>query len=139
MQGVSKFRVRVHVHVRVVDGVGGGTPFTALLLALLGAEMTLAREVGGMEVVTTAKTLDLLPRTLGGGFDVPAGLMGADEVTVALCANPLASAGMVLEIFEIGLGSLGVVDVDQGGEKGEPHRREAGAIRSGHIYDAHFR
>lgn len=115
-------------HVRVADGIGGGAPLTALLLALLGGEVTLARVVARVDVVATAKTHHLLTGTLGRRFGVPAGLMGTDEVVFALRADPLASDGVILETVEIGLSRPNVVEVDQGDDSGEPRGREVGVI-----------
>ena len=130
MRDISQFRIRFRFHVRVVDGVGGGTPLPALSLALLGREVALTRPLGCVDMVATAKAFDLLARTLGRCLDVPASLMGADKVSAALRTNPLASRGMVLEAIKICLCGL---DLDQGGENGGCCRREVGAIRGGHI------
>ena len=121
-------------YVRVVDGVGGGTPLPALL-TFLGAEVTLAGVVRGVDMVAAAKAHDLLPGALGCRLHMPAGLMGADEVALALCADPLASDGAVLDAVEASLDGLDVVSVNQGGENGE-RRREARAIWRGYVDDA---
>ena len=69
-----------------------------------------------MDAVTTAKTLDLLTRTLCGRFDMPAGLVGADKMLSALCTVPPSSDGVLLETFEILLSRLDVLDMSQGDE-----------------------
>ena len=125
--------LKLYLHVRVIDGVCGGTPFTALLLALLGREVTLSRPWGRMDVVATTKALDLQACTLGCRFDMPASLMGANEIFSALCTDPLASGGVLLETVEIRFGGLDVVDMSQGDKNGESRRREVGVIWSGNI------
>ena len=80
-------------------------------------------------MVPTAKTHDLLTRTFRRCFDVPASLVGADKVLLALCADPLASDGVLLETGEIRPGRPYVVDMSQGYENGGPCRREVGVIR----------
>lgn len=117
------------LHVRVVDGVGGGAPLAALLLALLGREVTFTRPLGGVDAVLTAETHDLLTRTFRRCFDVPASLVGADKVLFALCADPLASDGVLLETGEVRPARPYVVDMSQGDENGGSCRREVGVIR----------
>ena len=95
--------------------------------------------MGCVDVVAAAKALDLFPRTLGRRFDVPASLVGADEVAAALHANPLASGGEIVEAIEVGLGGLDVVEVHQRRGNGEASGREAGVIRSGRIHGAQLR
>jgi len=117
------------LHVRVVDGVGGGAPLTALLLALLGQEVTFTGPLGGVDAVATAKTHDLLTGTFRRCLDVPAGLVGADKALFALFADPLFNDGVVLETGEIRPGRPYVVDMSQGDENGGPRGREVGVIR----------
>lgn len=91
----------LQLRVRGVDGVGGSASLTAPLLALLGQEVALARPLGCVDAVAAAKTHNLLTRALGRRFDMPTSLMGTDEVVSALCADPLAIGGVVLETIEV--------------------------------------
>jgi len=148
LRDTLRFRVRFHFHVRIVNGVSWGPPLAAPLLALLGCEVTLAGPHGRVDAVTTPKALNLFPRTLGRRFDMPASLVGADEVLFALWANPLASKGVVFKTGEVGLGRLHVAGVAQGAgvvrgygiaqgaEDGERRWRELGIVVSGYIHDA---
>ena len=95
-----------------------------------------------MDTVTTAKALNLVPRTLGRRFDVPASLVSADELPAALWANPLASEGVVFKTGEVSFGRLDLagvaqgIGVAQGAEDGERRWRELGVVVRGRIHDA---
>ena len=121
-------------HEPVVDGVGWGTPLSAILLALLGPEMTLARPLGRMDLITTAEALDLLSGTFGSGLDVPTGLMGTDKVAVALGADPLAGGSVKHNTF-----GFNVFKIRLGGENGKPSRGEVGIVGARRIPDAQVR
>jgi len=104
--------------------------------------VTLAGELGRVDVVTTAKALNLFSRALGRRFDMPPSLVSTDEVPFALWANPFASEGVVFKTGEVGLGSLHLVGVaqgagvTQGAEDGERRWREFWIVVSGSIHDA---
>ena len=135
-----------YFHVRIVNGVSWSAPLAAPLLALLGCEVTFAGPLGRVDTVATTKALNLFPRTFGRRFDMPASLVGADEVLFAPWANPLASEGVVFETGKVTLGRLhlaGVAvaqgDVAQGAEDGERRWRELGIAVSRCIPDAQLR
>ena len=86
-----------------------------------------------MDPVAATKAFHLLPRTLCRGFDVPPGLVGANEIRLTLCANPLAGEWVVLKVFEVGFGRPRLIGVDDGGEKGEPRRE---VVRGGGVRNA---
>ena len=92
-----------------------------------------------MDTVATAEALHLFPCALCGRLDVAAGLMGADEVTTALGAGPLACNRVVLEAIKVGLGvfNIMVMVIGQRNKNGEAARREVGIVRGGSIHGAH--
>jgi len=141
LRDALRSRIRFHIHVRIVDGVSWCSSLPASFLTLLRREVTLAGPLGRVDAVTTAKALNLFPRTLGRRFDVAAGLVGTDEVLVALWANPLASEGVVFETGEVSLGRLDLAgvaqgDIAQGTEDGERRWREFGIVVNGWIHPA---
>lgn len=122
-----------------MNGEGRSTPLTALLLAFLGYEVTLARPLGRVDVVFTTETHDLFTGTLRRRFGVPAGLMRTDKVASAFFADPLASDGVLLEAVQVGLDRFDVVGGGQGDKGGEVRRGEAGGVWSGSVPKAQVR
>lgn len=115
LQGSSQFLERV------ADGVGGGTPLSPSLLALLGREVAFSGPLRRVDVVAATKALNLLSGAFCGGLHMPTRLVGTNKVSFALGANPFASKRVILETLEVGLCRLNIFDVGQGGEDGQPH------------------
>jgi hypothetical protein len=103
---------------RIVNGVSGGAPLSASLLAFLGREVAFARPSRGVDVVAAAKALDLLSSAFRGGLHMPTRLVGTDKVSFALGANPFASERVIFEPFEVGLCGLDFFgSVKEGGDR----------------------
>ena len=87
--------------------------------------MPLAGPWGRVDIVVATKALDLLPGAFSGRLHVSAGFVCTDKVAFALCTYPLGGEEVIIEIFEVRLGSLDRFGVDQ--------RRENGKFRQGMI------